>query len=60
MSEGVNIVARLQTIAQPGAVCPSEQAYWRVKQRLTADGAPFAAANSHVMVGKTTARSGPA
>jgi TolB-like protein/class 3 adenylate cyclase len=34
MGDGVNIAARLQSIAQPGAVCLSEQAYWQVKQRL--------------------------
>jgi Adenylate and Guanylate cyclase catalytic domain len=34
MGDGVNIVARLEGIAKPGAICPSEQAYWQVKQRL--------------------------
>jgi TolB-like protein/class 3 adenylate cyclase/lipoprotein NlpI len=34
MGDGVNIAARLQSIAQPGAICLSEQAYWQVKQRL--------------------------
>jgi adenylate cyclase len=34
MGDGINIAARLQSIAQPGAICLSEQAYWQVKQRL--------------------------
>ena len=34
MGEGVNIAARLQSIAKPGAICLSEQAYWQVKGRL--------------------------
>jgi adenylate cyclase len=34
MGDGVNIAARLQAIAKPGAVCLSEQAYWQVKSRL--------------------------
>jgi adenylate cyclase len=34
MGDGVNIAARLQSIAKPGAICLSEQAYWQVKSRL--------------------------
>src|SRR5208282_4518160 len=34
MGDGVNIAARLEGIAKPGAICLSEQAYWQVKQRL--------------------------
>ena len=34
MCDGVNIAARLQGVAKPGAVCLSEQAYWQVKGRL--------------------------
>jgi TolB-like protein len=34
MGEGVNIAARLEGIAKPGAICLSEQAYWQVKGRL--------------------------
>jgi adenylate cyclase len=34
MGDGVNIAARLEGIAAPGAICLSEQAYWQVKQRL--------------------------
>jgi adenylate cyclase len=34
MGDGVNIAARLQGIAKPGAICLSEQAYWQVKGRL--------------------------
>ena len=31
---GVNIAARMQSVAAPGAICLSEQAYWQVKGRL--------------------------
>jgi class 3 adenylate cyclase/TolB-like protein len=34
MGDGVNIAARLEAIAKPGAICLSEQAYWQVKSRL--------------------------
>src|SRR5271170_6314117 len=34
MGEGVNIAARLEGIAKPGAIYLSEQAYWQVKGRL--------------------------
>jgi TolB-like protein/class 3 adenylate cyclase len=34
MGDGVNIAARLEGIANPGAICVSEQAYWQVKGRL--------------------------
>jgi adenylate cyclase len=34
MGDGVNIAARLEAIAKPGAICLSEEAYWQVKQRL--------------------------
>ena len=34
MGDGVNIAARLEGIAQPGAICLSEQAYRQVKSRL--------------------------
>ena len=34
MGDGVNIAARLEGIAKPGAICLSEQAYWEVKARL--------------------------
>src|SRR6201996_5041275 len=34
MGDGVNIAARLEGVAQPGAICLSEQAYWQVKSRL--------------------------
>jgi class 3 adenylate cyclase len=34
MGDGVNIAARLESIAKPGTICPSEQAYWQVKGRL--------------------------
>jgi TolB-like protein len=34
MGDGVNIAARLQGVAKPGAICLSEQVYWQVKNRL--------------------------
>ena len=34
MGDGVNIAARLESIAKPGVICLSEQAYWQVKGRL--------------------------
>jgi adenylate cyclase len=34
MGDGVNIAARLEGVAKPGAICVSEQAYWQVKGRL--------------------------
>jgi TolB-like protein len=34
MGDGVNIAARLEGIAKPGAICLSEQAYWQAKGRL--------------------------
>ena len=34
MGDGVNVAARLQSIAKPGTICLSEQAYWQVKGRL--------------------------
>src|SRR6185503_3321771 len=33
MGEGVNIAARLEGVAQPGAICLSEDAYRQVKSR---------------------------
>jgi adenylate cyclase len=34
MGDGVNIAARLQSVAKPGAICLSEDAYRQVRQRL--------------------------
>jgi hypothetical protein len=34
VGDGVNIAARLEGVAKPGAICLSEQAYWQVKGRL--------------------------
>jgi adenylate cyclase len=34
MGDGINIAARLEGVARPGAICLSEQAYWQVKSRL--------------------------
>src|SRR6476660_5059999 len=34
MGDGVNIAARLESIAAPSTICLSEQAYWQVKSRL--------------------------
>src|SRR5271155_2870690 len=42
MGDGVNIAARLESIAKPGAICLSEQAYWQVKGRLDLAGSDLA------------------
>jgi TolB-like protein/class 3 adenylate cyclase len=34
MGDGVNIAARIEGIATPGAICLSEQAYWQIKGRF--------------------------
>src|SRR6478672_10041322 len=34
MGDGVNIAARLQSIAEPGAICLSEQAYEQVRDKF--------------------------
>ena len=34
MGDGVNIAARLEGVAKPGAVCLSEQAFWQIRGRL--------------------------
>jgi TolB-like protein/class 3 adenylate cyclase/Flp pilus assembly protein TadD len=34
MGDGINIAARIEGVAKPGAICLSEQAYWQVKGRL--------------------------
>jgi adenylate cyclase len=34
MGDGINVAARLEGIAAPGAICLSEAAYWQVKSRL--------------------------
>ena len=34
MGDGVNIAARLEGVAVPGAICLSEATYWQVKSRL--------------------------
>jgi adenylate cyclase len=34
MGDGINIAARLEGVARPGAICLSEQAYWQVRSRL--------------------------
>ena len=34
MGDGVNIAARLESVAEPGAICLSEDAYRQVKGRL--------------------------
>ena len=43
MGDGVNIAARLEGIAKPGAICLSEQAYWQVKGRLNLEVAELGA-----------------
>ena len=37
MGDGVNIAARLEGIAEPGAICLSEDAYRQVKGRLVSE-----------------------
>ena len=37
MGDGVNIAARLEGIAKPGAICLSEDAYRQVRDKITAD-----------------------
>ncbi len=34
MGDGINIAARIEGFAKPGAICLSEPAYWQVKGRL--------------------------
>ena len=34
MGDGVNVAARLQSVAKPGAICLSEDAYRQVRQRI--------------------------
>ena len=34
MGDGINVAARLESVAKPGAICLSEDAYRQVKQRL--------------------------
>jgi adenylate cyclase len=34
MGDGINIAARLEGVAAPGAICLSEAAYWQVKSRI--------------------------
>ena len=56
MGDGVNIAARLEGIAKPGAICLSEDAYRQVKGRLDLVGQPISApANSRT----SPSRSGP-
>jgi adenylate cyclase len=55
MGDGVNIAARLESIANPGAICLSEQAYWQVKGRLDLRSRTSAQFNSRT----SPSRSGP-
>ncbi len=34
MGDGVNIAAQLESVAEPGAICLSEDAYRQVRSRL--------------------------
>jgi adenylate cyclase len=47
MGDGVNIAARLEGIAQPGAICLSEQAYWGWPTASPQSGAEFTNANKY-------------
>jgi adenylate cyclase len=44
--DGVNIAARLQTLASPGAVCLSDNAYQQLKGKLSLDVDDLASSNS--------------
>ena len=46
MGDGVNIAARLEGVAEPGAICLSEHAYWQVKGRLDLEVADLGRRNS--------------
>ena len=46
MGDGVNIAARLEGIAKPGAICLSEDAYRQVKSRLDLTAADLGATSS--------------
>ena len=63
MGDGVNIAARLESIAEPGAICLSEDAYRQVKARLDlgCDRSRPSAAQEHRRAGSGLfARSRPA
>ena len=48
MGDSVNIAARLEGIARPGAICLSEQAYWQVKAVSTSRSAIWARPSSRI------------
>ena len=48
MGDGVNIAARLEGIAQPGAICLSEDAYRQVRARLDLKSATWAKPSSRI------------
>jgi adenylate cyclase len=47
MGDGVNIAARLEGIAEPGAICLSEDAYRQVRDRIKNDDGRTCARPSH-------------
>jgi class 3 adenylate cyclase len=55
MGDGVNIAARLESIAKPGAICLSEQPYWQVKGRLDLASPISARPNSRTSPSRNTA-----
>jgi adenylate cyclase len=52
MGDGVNIAARLEGIAQPGAICLSEDAYRQVRDRLKEDSPTSERKNSRTSLGQ--------
>jgi class 3 adenylate cyclase len=55
MGDCVNIAARLESIAKPGAICLSEQPYWQVKGRLDLASPISARPNSRTSPSRNTA-----
>ena len=53
MGDGVNIAARLEGIANPGAICLSEDAYRQVKGRLDLAAAISASPNSRISLSRS-------
>ena len=49
MGDGVNIAARLEGIAQPGAICLSDAAYEQVRGRFKGNSSISAKRNSRTL-----------